>query len=1374
MLKRVDTLEDRVNLEYQGVITGINQIQNAIKDLKSQLDKIGKNTGIPKLNNQIKQSSGFSKTLKGIAGIGTAVVTGRKMIKTLQGMTDESVKFVETANLFSVSMGKGLQGLNQYYERAVKFQNELEEKLGVNIEESMNYQALFNSMSKSMGISAKYAYILSENFTKLGYDLSSLYNIDPENAMQKLRAGLAGQTKPLRDLGLDITQQSLQPIADSLGIERSVKNMSQAEKMVLRYIAVLKQAQIAQGDFANTMESPANQLRIFNAQVVAFKRNMGNLWQGLLGGVLPYVNAIMMVINELLKMIAKLFGFKVSDQKVNLSANIGADDLASDLGTASGKAKELKNQLMGFDEINNITLPSSSGGGSGGISGGGIDQRLLDAMKEYDNLMGKVKNKATDIRDKIMKWLGFTKKINPLTGEISWEYTGMSKQAKTILGILKTICALYIGAKILKLIGWLNTLRKVLLGSQTATTSFQTGLALLGKGFRGVVTAGKTLTTNFKYYKALGATTGQAFSEAGKDMLNLIPTTAKVAGGIAGLVGSCGLAYKSMKDLSKGTSNTNEAFLKLSGEIAGATGSGALIGSVFGPAGTAVGAIVGGASAIVTALLGYEKGVKEIKERKALESLFDDQGQSMERVLAYYDKLKGKIESFTTYINNSTTNINENNQKYNETANSIENLATKIKSAYYDINSQDFKTIKEDFTTLAEITNDNTNEIVSSLIGVARHMEKLGTTSKQETDKMIDDLVRYQTMQGDKTAELKRQMTELELARQKGGISTEEYSKKVLELTEKMDELNGKVSIHKTKYNQLIDDYNNKKINLENPEKAKEFVEKLKTSMQDTITEMETARTQTLNMVDTMIESTTDPELISSLEAYKKKVNESFDVDVDKIKGDYKGTFGTIKAQLIESGTETSDKMKEVVNEVNNALKETGNVDLSGEGKNTFDTYVNGLIESKSTSLPKLIVGLQEAGFQIKDGYLQGITFTDVEKDIISNNWTEGSQIKQGDFVRITKKIAEDGATIRNANKEAITFTDEEKKMMSKLLADPYFMDIKDQARILNKIIENGGEIRDKEGKAVEFSQEEKDAISKMLSDPLFISEKDRTNVRTAQEKFTRNLLDTLIQNIYDKTPEASKVAEELTDEVINKFDVSPEARQKATEVVKGYMQGLSEDEQRNLLKQCGIANADKVIAGLKQGDLSEDVGINIIKGLRNGLQNNYWQGRTLSTAFSFATNVLSRFKNTFGIRSPSRKTKKFGVQLLEGLGLGVKKESRNVLNTVSDFSNKLLNEFDNPIKEFSDGIEVDTKELSVNASEFVDYGSISGNISTKINNNNLGEIIVGAIINGMQKAKVQVDIEAKADEGIIVRKASKGFTEYVEQTGELPFPVPV
>ena len=405
------TLEDQIIVDVAEAKRRINELKSSIIGLKTSVDNIGKSNGLSDFNKKIKQTKDLGSSIKGALNFGVIIAGARKAYSLLKEMTNESIDFVETRNLFNVSMGKGLEGLNQYYEKAVKFQNDLQEKLGVNIAESMNYQALFNSMSKSMGISAKYAYTLSENFTKLGYDLASLYNINPENAMQKLRAGLAGQTKPLRDLGLDITQQSLQPIVDSLGIDRSVKNMSQAEKMILRYIAVLNQAKIAQGDFANTMDSPANQLRIFNAQVTAFKRNMGNLWQGLLGGILPYVNAIMMVINELLKMVAKLFGFEVPEQKVNISASVGADDLASDLGNAGKKAKELKAQLMGFDEINNISLPDNSSGGSGSSGGGvgGIDKRLLDAMKEYDNLMDKVKNKATDIRDKMMEWLGFVR-----------------------------------------------------------------------------------------------------------------------------------------------------------------------------------------------------------------------------------------------------------------------------------------------------------------------------------------------------------------------------------------------------------------------------------------------------------------------------------------------------------------------------------------------------------------------------------------------------------------------------------------------------------------------------------------------------------------------------------------------------------------------------------------------------------------------------------------------------------------------------------------------------------------------------------------------------------------------------------------------------
>ena len=477
----VQTLEDQVLVDATEAVQGINQLKSGIASLKIQLDSFSKSNGMSNFNKQIKQTSGIGEAIKKTINFSAIYLGAKQALNTLKDMTNASVDYAETVNLFNVSFGKGLEGLNEYYEQALDFQERLEEKLGVNIEESMRYQALFNSMSKSMGLSANYAYTLSENMTKLGYDLASLYNIDTESAMTKLRAGLAGQTEPLRELGLDITEQSLKPILQELNITdsdgelRSIRNMSQAEKTILRYIAVLKQATIAQGDFANTMESPANQLRIFNAQVTAFKRNMGNLWQGFLGGILPYINAIMMVVNELLKMTAQLFGFEGSEQSVNISASIGADDLANDLGTASGKAKELKNQLMGFDEINNITLDNDSGSSSADSSGVGIDQRLLDALTGYDNLMDSVSNKATEIKDKMLEWLGFKRDDNG-----TWKLGEGLTNFEKILDVAKLI-GIAIGTwKISSTVTNLLKNLGILKGKQNFQIAFGLTLALTG------------------------------------------------------------------------------------------------------------------------------------------------------------------------------------------------------------------------------------------------------------------------------------------------------------------------------------------------------------------------------------------------------------------------------------------------------------------------------------------------------------------------------------------------------------------------------------------------------------------------------------------------------------------------------------------------------------------------------------------------------------------------------------------------------------------------------------------------------------------------------------------------------------------------------
>lgn len=428
----------------------LQQLTKQLQKLKKEYSSTTASDGLQKITKDAKHMNENNKSTKsqlsGLISLGgklkTVLISAfswRNIIEMSQYASD----YIETLNLFEVSLGKVTDEYgnldkvsSKYYERAIKFQNTLEEKLGVNRRQTMQYQALFNQMSKSMGISDEYSYMLSENFTKLGLDLSSLFNISEELAMSKLRAGLAGQTKPLRDLGLDITQQSLQPIANELGLEKSIKQLNQAEKMCLRYIAVLRQTTAAQGDMAKTVESQANQMRIFNNQLTMLKINVGQFFNGLISSILPYVNGILMVINALIKTFASFLGIEM--KAVNGVSSV-TSGISEDLGNATDKAKEFKAQLMGFDEIHNITLDTGDSNSGAGSLGGAVDQRILEAMKEYDNLMADVDMKATQIRDKIMEWLGFTKEINPETGEITWKlndgYTNIEKIGTVLKGL---------------------------------------------------------------------------------------------------------------------------------------------------------------------------------------------------------------------------------------------------------------------------------------------------------------------------------------------------------------------------------------------------------------------------------------------------------------------------------------------------------------------------------------------------------------------------------------------------------------------------------------------------------------------------------------------------------------------------------------------------------------------------------------------------------------------------------------------------------------------------------------------------------------------------------------------------------------------------
>ena len=188
-------------------------------------------------------------------------------------------------------------------------------------------------------------------------------------------------------------------------------------------------------------------MRILNEQWQRLTRAVGNVFLPILAKVLPYLNAILMVLTEIISIIASLFGYKEEDFDYFTGIADSVLDLEEGLDGASESAKKLKQGLRGFDKLNVITTPSStssSAGASGGISPdilNAYDSAFSNYMKQLDN----VQMKATKIRDTIMEWLGFTKQIDDETGDVSFKFDHIT--GGTVLGALAVGGAIFVGVK---------------------------------------------------------------------------------------------------------------------------------------------------------------------------------------------------------------------------------------------------------------------------------------------------------------------------------------------------------------------------------------------------------------------------------------------------------------------------------------------------------------------------------------------------------------------------------------------------------------------------------------------------------------------------------------------------------------------------------------------------------------------------------------------------------------------------------------------------------------------------------------------------------------------------------------------------------------
>lgn len=339
-------------------------------------------------------------------------LTAISLGKMLSDAITNSVEFIEAMNLFRVAVDDADSA-------ATRFINTMSEKFGLDPAELTRTYGEFYALSTAMGLADEQAKILSENFVKMGNDLASLWNTSVSRAWQALQSAMLSQSKPIRVYGVDVTEASLKQTALTLGIEESIDSMSRQNKLILTYITIMNQAKLSMGDFAKTIESPANQLRILQQQLKQLSRTFGDFFLGTISKALPILNGIVMALNAILRTFATLMGIKVGDfAAATDQAGTSVGDIADN---ASDAAKEMKKLVAPFDELN-ILSESISGNSGGSSMGVGVDPTLLNYMKEYDNLMESVAMKANKVRDYIMETLGFTKHINEETGEITWTW----------------------------------------------------------------------------------------------------------------------------------------------------------------------------------------------------------------------------------------------------------------------------------------------------------------------------------------------------------------------------------------------------------------------------------------------------------------------------------------------------------------------------------------------------------------------------------------------------------------------------------------------------------------------------------------------------------------------------------------------------------------------------------------------------------------------------------------------------------------------------------------------------------------------------------------------------------------------------------------
>lgn len=415
---KVPDLTDKLKAtDLDSFASSCQKISTALTPLASQLDKVG--NAFAKLPPQLS---------KVVTQANRVTAANEKQRKSYLSLSNQMNGFMRNmAKLVSLKaiaeyLGNAVAKFNDFYEATDLFHNamgnlsgeadtlisKMQGLLGVDPTKAMTYMATIQSLGTSFGLASDKAYILSKNLTQLAYDEGSYWNKDVAETFTAMSSAISGEIEPIRRLGVDLSQARLQQELLALGFNKQVSSLSQADKAVLRYIAIMKQTANVQGNLAQTIQSPANQIKILKAQLDMLAKSVGSLLYPAMKSILPPLIAAVQLIREFVQWVAKLMGVKVVFTDFTKSADSvgGIGDAMDNTADSTKKAaKALKDYTMGFDELNIIDPTQGSSGSGGGASAGNIlgdvDLSGYDMFKQYNEEFAKqidaIKQKIKDM-----------------------------------------------------------------------------------------------------------------------------------------------------------------------------------------------------------------------------------------------------------------------------------------------------------------------------------------------------------------------------------------------------------------------------------------------------------------------------------------------------------------------------------------------------------------------------------------------------------------------------------------------------------------------------------------------------------------------------------------------------------------------------------------------------------------------------------------------------------------------------------------------------------------------------------------------------------------------------------------------------------------